>query len=422
LAHPNTMPSRGRSLVLWLAVVLVASSPAAVASTEATTGEGRNGLGRSASEQARAWAQARADRIPSGILYDLVLPLSGLQQFDGRTPAPSASSDAWYQAHSELRRASLRPAVGWETARLRRRARAMRDSGVVPLAFLHATYDRLTNPAAIAEPLRATQHRAALAACLVDRVVVDRDITFQLEPEFLVEFSGDPVQELAVDLDDGRGARPISLSVPLTTRYAVPGERSIRLQATTRSGAVRFAAAELAVSVAVAPPPDDTLEVTASVPYLGGFGTGRAYVALAPGHAEITDPILVVEGFDLGNDMDWDVLHGLLNQSGLLDTLQARGYDAVVLDFTDATDYIQRNAFVVAELIQQLEAGIDPWQTIAVVGASMGALCSRYALAYLEDQGVGHRARIWLSFRSACSTGRTSSPSSRRRPKSSATC
>jgi hypothetical protein len=146
------------------------------------------------------------------------------------------------------------------------------------------------------------------------------------------------------------------------------------------------------------PAPDDTLEITATVPYLGTPGTGRAYVVLAPGHATITNPIVAVEGFDLDNSMDWDELFTLLNREGLLDSLVGRGYDAVVLDFTDATTHIQRNAFVFTELLTQVEAQIAPSQTVAVVGASMGGLVARYGLSWLETNAIPHRVRTYVSF------------------------
>jgi hypothetical protein len=151
-------------------------------------------------------------------------------------------------------------------------------------------------------------------------------------------------------------------------------------------------------AVPVAPAPDDTIEVTATVPYLGSFGHGRAYVALAPGHAALENPIVVIEGFDIDNAMGWDELYDQLNQESLLEELRTRGYDAVVLDFADATDYIQRNAFVFTALLEQVESAIPPDRTVAVVGASMGGLVGRYGLAWLEAQGQPRRVRTFLSY------------------------
>lgn len=185
---------------------------------------------------------------------------------------------------------------------------------------------------------------------------------------------------------------------------------SIRLAAA--AGALALAACAASISDAApraawpwrtgastaAPAPDDTIVVTGAVPYLGTLASGRAYVALAPGHAALTNPVIVVEGFDIDNAMGWDELYALLNQESLLEDLRSRGYDAVVLDFADATDYIQRNAFVFTALLAEVESRIDPARTVAVVGPSMGGLVGRYGLAWLESQGLPHRVRTFISY------------------------
>lgn len=146
------------------------------------------------------------------------------------------------------------------------------------------------------------------------------------------------------------------------------------------------------------PEPDDTLNITATIPYQGGYASGSAYVYLGAAHSSITNPVLIIEGFDIDNTMGWDFLYETMNQEGMIETLSTRGFDAVVLDFTDATDYIQRNSFVAVELIDHLNSVIAPHASIAVVGASMGGLVGRYALAFMEDNGLSHNVRTFISF------------------------
>ncbi|MBN2185109.1 MAG: T9SS type A sorting domain-containing protein [Candidatus Krumholzibacteriota bacterium] len=146
------------------------------------------------------------------------------------------------------------------------------------------------------------------------------------------------------------------------------------------------------------PVPHDTIFVTASIPFEGQYGTGMAYVCLADPLGTLDNPVIAVEGFDLDNSMDWDELYDHLNTEDLLETLRAEGFDVVILDFTDATDYVQLNSFVLVELIEQVQSMILPNRTIAVAGASMGGLCARYALAYMETYGIDHRVRNFISF------------------------
>ena len=146
------------------------------------------------------------------------------------------------------------------------------------------------------------------------------------------------------------------------------------------------------------PEPDDTLLITATIPYQGEVGSGSAYVYLGGSHPSLTNPVIIIEGFDIDNTMGWEYLYTTMNQEGLIETLSTRGFDAVVLDFTDATDYIQRNSFVAVELIEHVNSVIQPFASIAIVGASMGGLVGRYALAYMEDQGLNHNVRTFISF------------------------
>jgi hypothetical protein len=203
---------------------------------------------------------------------------------------------------------------------------------------------------------------------------------------------------LELDLDDGRGPRAIRFGEAVSPEWNTPGPRVLSLHATWDDGERRTARFGFDVVRMMTPAPNDTLFVTASVPYDGVAGSGRAYLYLADGHATVENPIVVAEGFDLDDTMSWEKLYELLNQENLIEDARAAGFDAVVLDFNSATDPIQRNAFVVAELLQQIGGMIDPSQDIFLVGASMGGLCSRYALTWLESQSIDARVRTFLSF------------------------
>jgi hypothetical protein len=81
----------------------------------------------------------------------------------------------------------------------------------------------------------------------------------------------------------------------------------------------------------------------------------------------------------------------------LVEELRTRGYDAVVLDFTESTDYIQRNAFVLVDLLHQVQAAVGT-DEYPLVGASMGGLVARFALAWMEGNADPHHVRNFVSF------------------------
>jgi hypothetical protein len=372
------------------------------------------------------------DAVPTGILYDRVLPMSGLAQHSGQAAERPVTAGEWRQMLFELTRAS-RVVAGWPVVdQLREEARAARTDGIVPLAVLDVAYSRI-RPDAMERgllyregaQLRPTpglpqrelyvQARAFAAAALVEEAYAGAQVAFVLPQRLYVGDGtalgsapavGNPtgseearprIARIELDAADGRGWRPLRWSEPAVVRYSTTGSKRLRLRVTRADGAVLQSAFVFVVRTLVTPPPTATWPLTATSAYQGVYGTGQAYVYLADGHATVTNPVVAVEGFDLDNTMNWPELYALLNQEGLLETLRADGYDAVVLNFTESTDFIQRNAMVLVELIQEVQAAAGA-HDLAVVGASMGGLVARYALAYMETHGQVDHVRNFISF------------------------
>jgi len=337
--------------------------------------------------------------VHTGILYDRVLPLSPLDRFHGSPSGPPATLSDWRQMVSEIRRASLDepalpsvfPSVG---------------GGVIPLAVLNYAYERI-RPEAIGirngrifpiVPPALETRRVFAATALRDRTYRGSEVRFQLDPDnYLTNDPAAPVG-IAVDFADGRGFVPLAFSETAVVRYVEPGSKVLRLRITMEGGRRLEASFVFEVHRLRTPSPHDTLDIQATISYLGGFGSGEAYVYLAEGHSQIIDPVVVIEGFDLDNSMNWDELYELLNREELVETLRARGFDLVLLNFNDAVDYLQRNAFVAVELIEQVREIIGPTRDMAVAGASMGGLIGRYALAYMEAHARDHAVRTFISF------------------------
>ncbi len=375
---------------------------------------------------ARLFENIPAEKIETGILYDRVLGLSRIGDHDGSELSTPATLSEWRQIYSELSRASLRAPEWPPLERVIERGRERARNSVVPIALLNVRYNRVRADAIERGALVATNGRLALgsadgaaaaafetrrafaAAALVERTYRGGDALFRIASDdvYLNDANAAPRDErgtIEIDFDDGRGFVAAGFDRDLRVQYASAGAKNIQIRLTPAQSDAAGAAPLIAsfpfeVAGLVAPLPNDTLAITASIPYLGQAGTGSAYVYLAPNHAALTNPILVIEGFDLDNSMNWDELYALLNREQLLENLRALGYDAVVLNFTNAIDYVQRNSLVVVELIEQVEAAIDPSTSIALAGASMGGLASRYALSYMESQSRPHRVRTFVSF------------------------
>ncbi|MEN8007979.1 MAG: hypothetical protein ABFS42_13250 [Candidatus Krumholzibacteriota bacterium] len=329
---------------------------------------------------------------PNGILVDRVVPLAHLEDLDGSATAAAGDLARWRQTVHELRRAAEEN-LGWPAPRhLQNVTLAGASPHRVPLALVHATYDRMT------ESGQTAAAEVFALAVLREELFHGAATEFILEPADFLTHRTAGLASMTLDPDDGGGPRELTFSVPFPVSYSTTGVKHPVLKATLIDGRTLTATTALNVKRLVTPTPHETWAVTASEAFADSAATGLAYVYLAPGRTALTNPAIVVEGFDLDNTMDWPVLYDLLNQENMLEDLRSDGYDAVVLDFTEATEPIQRNAFVLTELLGQVQAAIAPGRTVAVVGASMGGLVSRYALAWLEQQGTGHQVRTFISF------------------------
>ncbi len=320
-----------------------------------------------------------------------VFPSTALAEVDGRAPAPSVSLGRWRQIYHELFHASLEQLPWPRPASLRQMGRPREAAGVIPLAVIDVADPRLGRDGLAGS-------RVFAAAALKDYTHRGEDVLFSLAAEWYFSHDAALPVDLAIDFGDGPGFRSLPLGKSLAVKYERCGVKEVRIRAIYEDGDVREASFPFQVKALQTPVPDDTLSVTATIPYLGEFGSGEAYIYLSDAHSVLTNPVVVIEGFDIEDNYDWEELYELLNKEELLETLRGHGFDAVVLNFTEATDFLQRNAFVVVELIQQINALIAPPANLALVGASMGGLLGRYALTYMEGEGLEDNVRVFVSF------------------------
>lgn len=141
------------------------------------------------------------------------------------------------------------------------------------------------------------------------------------------------------------------------------------------------------------PAPTETIAITSAPPYTA---TGLLYVSKADTNAPaLNNPVLVVEGFDLNNSMNWPELYDLLNQENLVADIQSFGRDLIVLNFGDSTQDILANTALTEAAVDYInENRADPSDKFIAIGASLGALTVRKALVDMPD----HDVNTWISF------------------------
>lgn len=162
----------------------------------------------------------------------------------------------------------------------------------------------------------------------------------------------------------------------------------------------------------------ETLEITSTKTYQGSSGKATLQINYGNVYGEIRKPLIVAEGLDLGAittpefpfgesslvdflrksfNSESGNLIGLLNGSeDFFDHDQE--YDIIYINWNDGTDFIQRNAYALEEVIKWVnEHKTTTAEENVIIGQSMGGLVARFALKEMEDAETSHDTRLFVS-------------------------
>ncbi|MBL7943310.1 MAG: hypothetical protein JNM00_11115, partial [Flavobacteriales bacterium] len=257
----------------------------------------------------------------------------------------------------------------------------------------------------------------------------DTNPSFRIDPSFFITNRGEP-DLIEIDLDDGAGWQEISLGASVQGSYAdTEDNRTIKVRV-TRGSDVREGGCIMLKMGGESDFPDPHF-----VPYqwqsteTGDFsdperpwrfgapyGDETVYAnayTLWSSDGVLDKPFIFVEGIDFGRNTSatgngtfgwWEFTSGLSEEYDfvkympvLLNELRANDYDIILLDFEDGAYYVERNASLLIKLIGLVNDVKVGKSTSVVAGASMGGQVTRYALAKMEQLGIPHCSRLWIS-------------------------
>jgi hypothetical protein len=127
---------------------------------------------------------------------------------------------------------------------------------------------------------------------------------------------------------------------------------------------------------------------------------GWAWGYLAPAHRELQQPIIMSDGFHVG-ETDRNQLYLGLNDPGgypLINELNNRGYDVILLGYRDCTASLYDNGETAIQCIMRAIAGSAADTRLVVGGFSMGGMLTRYALTKLEWMQMDHHTEVYFSY------------------------
>lgn len=259
-----------------------------------------------------------------------------------------------------------------------------------------------------------------------------QNITVKIPSSIFYSNFQNTVQSIQIDFDNGQGYITIPFNQNISISYSSIGVKNWKYKLTLTNGSTLYNQSRIKIeeglntipygsNASLTPQTQNTTSTTtlyshtisATTPYSGQYGTVKLTIDDA-GNNGIRKPLIVAEGFDLGvilqpenaNGMNnYNTFNSSINQSGSLElrellTFANRQYDIIYVDWNNGVDYLQRNAYaleaVIAWVNQQKALNGSTEQNV-VLGQSMGGVIARYALADMEQSGLNHDTRLFVS-------------------------
>jgi len=228
------------------------------------------------------------------------------------------------------------------------------------------------------------------------------------------------IMSIAVDFGTGAGYQTMTWGQVRTLSYSSPGIYEWKYRLTLTGGQVLYSHSKIKITgnatftanladIPVNPPANicsNTMNIAASEDYMGIYGKGKLQVRYAQCDGIIRKPLIIAEGFDPAifepeNPNGVTDLEGFLGSinflfdSTLPDTIDT--YDIIYVNWEDSFAHIQRNAYLLKEVIRFVNANKQGNLKNVVLGQSMGGLVARYALKDMEDHSEDHKTRLYIS-------------------------
>lgn len=388
------------------------------------------------------FASLEKQRIPYGILKDYGLAFTSLDNFNGITSlsdsnliTPGVFRSIYSSIGASRIHSSATGIVNPDT--LDNSWQAYRDTSRITLAGLFFNYSKF-------KPNAANNTVTVSSGKLYDKYVngswqnpYDPDQAFAVSPsinyfagkafdvflpaDLWLTNAGGSIVSLTVNLNDGLGFRAIQPGASVPVSYVDTGTKEWIFKLTLSNSLVLHSHSMVRVidelgdaNARFGNRNFEQIDMEASEAYLGQKARGMITISYANADLGLRRPLIVVEGFDPGyylvpeNKIGVSTFRGFLRHVAdkfsnlktiLLDLPQ---YDIIYLDFHNGTDYIQRNALLLEQVIRWVNANKEPlsgatYAPNVVWGQSMGGLVARWALKDMEDKGEKHAVRLYIS-------------------------
>jgi len=241
-------------------------------------------------------------------------------------------------------------------------------------------------------------------------VIFKEELFFKNSPKTL--------SSIQIDFNDGRGYLSAVWDYPLSAQYLTKGQKQIKIKLTFTDASVvqcysYIEITEIQGGQARYPTDSDGYESFSAPDHAGGKAYFKYSTLNTTNPKRLKKPLIVVEGYDMSSiapklqsNYSYSSFRNeimVFFTSGPLfnDQLdEVAGYDLVFIDYNNGTDDIRRNAALVKQVINWVnaqKASVTGHEPNVVMGISMGGLVARYALADMTKQGLDPKTRLLIT-------------------------
>lgn len=365
------------------------------------------------------FAKVTSDMVPTGCLIDYATEYTNIGKFDGNISSSPELCDVITYSHilKTFFSSSLQKDRFYRFEQGLKEAKDnAKDNHVCRLSIVFNDYAQLRSDCLEKGAIKyeneqveitspdAFQIKKLFAGCIIDNIKTTNNIQFYTPKELIL--SDCMIKD--IELDWGNGMH--SLVNDVVSARLADGHNVIKVAVTDSNGRKYHSYTCIDIlakedSNLTRSSYDSTFkteEITGS-PYNGVVTKADVTVKLSyMNHTgKIQKPLIFVEGFD-PRDLQPEQM-GSMNYITTYykwrNFIEQNGFDYVYVDWQEAGEYIQANAYTLIDVINKINAIKDASSAPTVlIGHSMGGLVARYALKTMENRGATHDVGTYISY------------------------
>jgi len=386
--------------------------------------------------------------VPHGILLDYGMEFTNVPAFNGTlTDSTFTNSASLKQIYNTLLSSRIRNvSTGFVTPQdFDLRLKNNRTTNVISVSGLYFKYAQFVDNATINGKLTYSngkfydkyingiyqnpyQEMQTFAMTPAIRMYKGLDLVVKIPSEIFYSNYQNQIQSIQIDFGNGQGYVTIPFNQNIAISYTNEGVKTWKYKLNLTNGTSLYNQSRIKIKNSFKTVPYgsgnsqrntngittyDFQRITATIPHLGRYASANLTIDLIDGNTQITKPLIVAEGFDLGVVINPENVNGNFDYYNFRDFLSEGGnelrnliwannkqYDIIYVDWGNGVDYMQRNAYALEEVIKwvnQQKANAGSTEPNVVLGQSMGGVIARYALADMEERGENHDTRLFIS-------------------------